>query len=137
MRYDKLEAVDEVVKRLFDPRYSYKKAYIPLELKYAYLQHYLEAKWTEIVGTNLARSCSIEKIVVYDAVLVPAKNQCLSFRPPHYQEGVLSYRRLYPPPAGQKAGGGAGAAAEAGVYEVSALRRTYGKGPCYVQHLRA
>ena len=36
MRYDKLEAADEVVKRLFDPRYSYKKAYIPLELKYAY-----------------------------------------------------------------------------------------------------
>lgn len=63
MRYDKLEAADEVVKRLFDPRYSYKKAYIPLELKYAYLQHYLEDKWTEIVGTNLARSCSIEKIV--------------------------------------------------------------------------
>lgn len=63
MRYDKLEAADEVVKRLFDPRYSYKKAYIPLELKYAYLQHYLEAKWTEIVGENLARSCSIEKIV--------------------------------------------------------------------------
>ena len=63
MRYDKLEAADEVVKRLFDPRYSYKKAYIPLELKYAYLQHYLEAKWTEIVGVNLARSCSIEKIV--------------------------------------------------------------------------
>ena len=63
MRYDKLEAVDEVVKRLFDPRYSYKKAYIPLELKYAYLQHYLEDKWTEIVGKNLARSCSIEKIV--------------------------------------------------------------------------
>lgn len=63
MRYDKLEAADEVVKRLFDPRYSYKKAYIPLELKYAYLQHYLEAKWTEIVGANLARSCSIEKIV--------------------------------------------------------------------------
>ena len=62
MRYDKLEAADEVVKRLFDPRYSYKKAYIPLELKYAYLQHYLEAKWTEIVGANLARSCSIEKI---------------------------------------------------------------------------
>ena len=63
MRYDKLEAADEVVKRLFDPRYSYKKAYIPLELKYAYLQHYLEDKWTEIVGANLARSCSIEKIV--------------------------------------------------------------------------
>ena len=63
MRYDKLEAAEEVVKRLFDPRYSYKKAYIPLELKYAYLQHYLEAKWTEIVGANLARSCSIEKIV--------------------------------------------------------------------------
>lgn len=63
MGYDKLEAADEVVKRLFDPRYSYKKAYIPLELKYAYLQHYLEAKWTEIVGANLARSCSIEKIV--------------------------------------------------------------------------
>lgn len=63
MRYDKLEAADEVVKRLFDPRYSYKKAYIPLELKYAYLQHYLETKWTEIVGKNLARSCSIEKIV--------------------------------------------------------------------------
>ncbi|WP_293554235.1 DUF721 domain-containing protein [Phascolarctobacterium sp.] len=63
MRYDKLEAADEVVKRLFDPRYSYKKAYIPLELKYAYLQHYLESKWTEIVGKNLARSCSIEKIV--------------------------------------------------------------------------
>lgn len=63
MRYDKLEAADEVVKRLFDPRYSYKKAYIPLELKYAYLQHYLEDKWTEIVGKNLARSCSIEKIV--------------------------------------------------------------------------
>ena len=63
MRYDKLEAADEVVKRLFDPRYYYKKAYIPLELKYAYLQHYLESKWTEIVGKNLARSCSIEKIV--------------------------------------------------------------------------
>lgn len=63
MRYDKLEAAEEVVKRLFDPRYSYKKAYIPLELKYAYLQHYLEDKWTEIVGANLARSCSIEKIV--------------------------------------------------------------------------
>lgn len=63
MRYDKLEAADEVVKRLFDPRYSYKKAYIPLELKYAYLQHYLESKWIEIVGKNLARSCSIEKIV--------------------------------------------------------------------------
>ena len=63
MRYNKLEAADEVVKRLFDPRYSYKKAYIPLELKYAYLQHYLEDKWTEIVGANLARSCSIEKIV--------------------------------------------------------------------------
>ena len=54
MRYDKLEAADEVVKRLFDPRYSYKKAYIPLDL---------EDKWTEIVGKNLARSCSIEKIV--------------------------------------------------------------------------
>ena len=63
MRYDKLEAAEEVVKRLFDPRYSYKKAYIPLELKYAYLQHYLEAKWMKIVGANLARSCSIEKIV--------------------------------------------------------------------------
>ena len=63
MRYDKLESAEEVVKRLFDPRYTYKKAYIPLELKYAYLQHYLESKWTEIVGANLARSCSIEKIV--------------------------------------------------------------------------
>lgn len=62
MRYDKLEAAEEVVKRLFDPRYSYKKAYIPIELKYAYLQHYLDSKWTEIVGANLARSCSIEKI---------------------------------------------------------------------------
>lgn len=63
MRYDKLEAAQEVVKRLFDPRYSYKKAYIPLEIKYAYLQHVLEARWPEIVGANLARSCSIEKIV--------------------------------------------------------------------------
>ena len=72
MRYDKLEAADEVVKRLFDPRYSYKKAYIPLELKYAYLQHYLEAKWTEIVGANLARSCSIEKIVGNELYMMQA-----------------------------------------------------------------
>lgn len=62
MRYDKFESAEEVVKRLFDPRYTYQKAYIPMELKYAYLQHFLESRWTEIVGENLARSCSIEKI---------------------------------------------------------------------------
>lgn len=63
MRYDKLEAAEAVINRLFDPRYTYQKVYIPLELKYAYLQHFLESRWQEIVGANLARSCSIEKIV--------------------------------------------------------------------------
>ena len=62
MYADKLEPADEVIKRLFDPRYSYKRVYIPKEVKLAYLQHFLDSRWTEIVGENLARSCSIEKI---------------------------------------------------------------------------
>lgn len=62
MYTDKLEPADEVIQRLFDPRYSYKSVHIPKEVKVAYLQHFLESRWTEIVGENLARSCSIEKI---------------------------------------------------------------------------
>lgn len=40
MYADKLEPADEVIKRLFDPRYSYKRVYIPKEVKLAYLQHF-------------------------------------------------------------------------------------------------
>ena len=62
MYAENLEAAEEVIRRLFDPRRTYKKAYISPEIKLAYLQHYLESRWTEIVGENLARSCAIEKI---------------------------------------------------------------------------
>ncbi len=62
MYADRLEPADAVIQRLFDPRCSYKRAYIPKEVKLAYLQHFLVSRWTEIVGENLARSCSIEKI---------------------------------------------------------------------------
>ncbi len=62
MYVDKLEPLDAVIQRLFDPRYSYKKVYIPKEVKLAYLQHFLASRWTEIVGENLARSCAVEKI---------------------------------------------------------------------------
>lgn len=61
MYAENLEAAEEVIRRLFDPRRTYKKAYISPEIKLAYLQHYLESRWTEIVGENLARSCAIEK----------------------------------------------------------------------------
>lgn len=66
MYAEKLEATEDIIRRLFDPRLSYKRAYIPLEVKMAYLQHFLEGKWPEIVGTNLARSCSVEKIVGHE-----------------------------------------------------------------------
>lgn len=62
MYAENLEAAEEVIRRLFDPRRTYKKAYISPEIKLAYLQHYLASRWTEIVGENLARSCAIEKI---------------------------------------------------------------------------
>lgn len=62
MYAEKLEATDDIIRRLFDPRLSYKRAFIPLEVKMAYLQHFLEEKWVDIVGENLARSCSVEKI---------------------------------------------------------------------------
>ncbi len=62
MYVDKLEPLDAVIQRLFDPRYSYKKVYISKEVKLAYLQHFLASRWTEIVGENLARSCAVEKI---------------------------------------------------------------------------
>ena len=62
MYAENLAAAEEVIRRLFDPRRTYKKAYISPEIKLAYLQHYLESRWTEIVGENLARSCAIEKI---------------------------------------------------------------------------
>ena len=62
MYAENLEAAEEVIRRLFDPRLTYKKAYISPEIKLAYLQHYLESRWTEIVGENLARSSAIEKI---------------------------------------------------------------------------
>lgn len=58
-----LEATEKIISRLFDPRYKSKGAYIPLEVKMAYLKHFLDEKWPEIVGENLARSCSVEKIV--------------------------------------------------------------------------
>lgn len=60
MYADKLETADEVIRRLFDPRNNYKN--IPLSAKYAYLQHFLESKWTEICGPNLAKSCWLQKI---------------------------------------------------------------------------
>ena len=60
MYAENLEAAEEVIRRLFDPRRTYKKAYISPEIKLAYLQHYLESRWTEIVGENLARSCTID-----------------------------------------------------------------------------
>lgn len=94
MYAENLEAAEEVILRLFDPRRTYKKAYISPEIKLAYLQHYLESRWAEIVGENLARSCAIEKNkrqralcahgqqyagqrAVYDAAAVSAKNQLL------------------------------------------------------------
>lgn len=64
MYAENLEAAEEVIRRLFDPRRTYKKAYISPEIKLAYLQHYLESRWSEIVGENLARSCAIEKSAV-------------------------------------------------------------------------
>lgn len=60
MYADKLETAEEIIQRIFDPRYNYR--YIPLSVKYAYLKHYLEAKWTDICGPNLAKRCSIQKI---------------------------------------------------------------------------
>lgn len=66
MYAEKLEAAEAVIRRLFDPRLSYKRAYIAPEIKMAYLQHFLEEKWTEIVGENLARSCSVEKIIGHE-----------------------------------------------------------------------
>ena len=54
MYAENLEAAEEVIRRLFDPRRTYKKAYISPEIKLAYLQHYLESRWAEIVGENLA-----------------------------------------------------------------------------------
>ena len=50
MYAENLEAAEEVIRRLFDPRRTYKKAYISPEIKLAYLQHYLESRWAEIVG---------------------------------------------------------------------------------------
>lgn len=61
MRYpDNLETSEEIIRRLFDPRHNSK--YIPKEAKYRYLQHFLEEKWPEICGPNLAKSCSPQKI---------------------------------------------------------------------------
>ena len=42
MYAENLEAAEEVIRRLFDPRRTYKKAYISPEIKLAYLQHYLD-----------------------------------------------------------------------------------------------
>ena len=38
MYAENLEAAEEVIRRLFDPRRTYKKAYISPEIKLAYLQ---------------------------------------------------------------------------------------------------
>lgn len=66
MYAENLESTNDIIRRLFDPRLSYKGTYIPMEAKMAYLQHFLEEKWPEIVGANLARSCAVEKIVGHE-----------------------------------------------------------------------
>lgn len=64
MRFDKLENIEEIVNRLFDPRKNNK--YIPLKVKYMYLHHFLNSKWKEICGPALAGRCSIYKIEGHD-----------------------------------------------------------------------
>ena len=49
MYAENLEAAKEVIRRLFDPRRTYKDVYISPKIKMAYLQHYLESRWAEIV----------------------------------------------------------------------------------------
>lgn len=55
-----LTSAEAVIRRLFDPRYKDKE--IPPAVKYQYLQHYLQSRWEQICGKNLARSCYLQKI---------------------------------------------------------------------------
>ena len=61
MYEDKLASTDAIIKHLFDLR-SHNK-FIPLRGKLLYLEHYLKSKWPDICGANLAKRCSIEKLV--------------------------------------------------------------------------
>lgn len=62
MYAENLEAAEEVIRRLFDPRRTYKKAYISPEIKLAYLQHYLESRWSEIVGETWRAAVRLRKL---------------------------------------------------------------------------
>lgn len=55
-----LENTDEIIRNLFDPRKH--SRFVPQNVKYKYLQHFLESKWKEICGDNLAKNCAIYKI---------------------------------------------------------------------------
>lgn len=60
MYSDTLESTEEIIRRLFDPRLN--NRYIPKAAKLFYLMHYLNQKWQDIVGKNLADKCSVERI---------------------------------------------------------------------------
>ena len=127
MYAENLEAAEEVIRRLFDPRRTYKKAYISPEIKLAYLQHYLESRWTEIVGENLARSCAIEKISGSE-LYVRTANSMLA-------NELYMMQQFQNAPAKGKAGRAACPAC--GIYQMSRMRCSDAKRIGYVQHLRA
>lgn len=55
-----LESTEEIIRYLFDPRIN--NRYVPKAAKLFYLMHFLNKKWQDIVGKNLAAKCSVERI---------------------------------------------------------------------------
>ena len=153
MYAENLEAAEEVIRRLFDPRRTYKKAYISPEIKLAYLQHYLESRWSEIVGENLARSCAIEKISGSELYVRTANsmlaNELYMMQQLFLQKinsfllgrvlikkGLFSYRQLFQK-AAAKGKAGRAACHACGIYQMPCMRCSNAQGTGYVQRLRA
>lgn len=67
-----LASADSIIKHLFNPNYNNK--FIPLQGKYLYLKHYLDSKWTEICGSNLAKRCRVDKLVGNELYIVTANS---------------------------------------------------------------
>lgn len=69
---EKLIGTEEIIRHLFDPNYNNK--FIPLKGKYLYLEHYLRSHWSEICGSALAKSCSVEKLLDKELVIRTANS---------------------------------------------------------------
>ena len=72
MYQEQLSSADAIIKHLFDPHKPNK--YIPLQGKQLYLQHYLQSRWQEICGLQLAKRCSVEKLVGTDLYIRTANS---------------------------------------------------------------